>query len=35
MNKEMECLNNKDIPEGLKLSDPYIYRHLGNSSVST
>lgn len=35
MNKEMECLNNEDIPESLKLSDAYIYRHLGNSGVST
>lgn len=32
LNKQVEILNNKEIPQKLKNSDEYVYRHLGNSS---
>jgi len=35
MDKEGDILNNENIPDTLKPSDPYIYRHLGNSAVNT
>jgi len=32
LNKQVEILNNEAIPQKLKNSDGYIYRHLGNSN---
>jgi glycine cleavage system pyridoxal-binding protein P len=35
LDKQIEILENENIPASLKQSDPYIYRHIGNSEIST
>lgn len=35
LSKQVEILNNEEIPSSLKNSDDYIYRHIGNSQKST
>ena len=35
LEKQVEILKNDKIPEDLKQSDKFVYRHLGNSELGT
>lgn len=35
LQKQVEIMKNAKIPEALKSSDNYVYRHMGNSTHST
>ena len=35
LDKQVEIMRNEKIPNDLKQSDAYVYRHLGNSEHST
>lgn len=35
LDKQIEIMKSDDIPTQLKLSDEYVYRHMGNSDKST
>lgn len=35
LDKQIEIMKSSDVPTQLKLSDEYVYRHMGNSDKST
>ena len=35
MDQQVQILKNEKIPKELKQSDDYVYRHIGNSAVTT
>ena len=35
LEKQVDIMKNEDIPKKLKLSDDFVYRHIGNSDHST
>ena len=35
LDKQVEIMKDENIPKQLKLSDEYVYRHMGNSDISS